>query len=95
MSELRIKDLLAELGKTSKWLASETGVTPATISNINKGVHFPNKDLLFKIAEVLDVDIKDLFHSTKSNEENSRPIFIEENGKYIKIGEIKSNSHEG
>ena len=91
MSELRIKDILAEQGKTSKWLATETGVTPATISNINKGVHFPNKDLLFKIAEVLDVDVKELFNSTKSTKEDVSPIFIESGGKYIKVGEIKNN----
>ena len=89
MNELRIKEILSQKGLTSKHLAEQTGVTPATISNINKGVHFPNKDLLFKIAEVLEVDIKDLFNSTKDQEEKGRSIFIEENGKYIKIGELK------
>ena len=86
MSALRLKEILSEKGLSSKYLAEQTNVTPATISNINKGVHFPTKDLLFKIAEVLEVDVKDLFYSTKDTA--GKPIFIQEDGKYVKIGEL-------
>lgn len=87
MSLLRIKELLAEKNISSKNLSERVGVTPATISNINNGNHFPKEDLLLKIAKELDVDVKDLFLSTK--ETNTRPIFIEEKGNYIKVGEIR------
>lgn len=87
MSILRLKDILAEKGISSKYLSEKVGVTPATISNINNGNHFPKQDLLLKLAEVLQVDVKDLFHSTKTKPQE--PIYIEKDGKYIKIGELK------
>lgn len=86
MSILRLKEILAEKGISSKTLSEEVGVTPATISNINNGNHFPKEELLVKIAKILDVDVKDLFRS--SQESNKKPIFIEMDGKYVKVGEI-------
>jgi transcriptional regulator with XRE-family HTH domain len=92
MELLKIKELLKEKGMTSKDLAEKLDVTPATVSNINNGNHFPKPDLLLKIAEVLDVDIKELFLSTKdSTGKGKEPIYIEKGGKYINIGEIRLN----
>lgn len=87
MSVLRLKDLLSEKGISSKYLSEQVGVTPATISNINNGHHFPKEELLLKIAKVLDVDIRDLFLTTKKT--TGQSIFIEKEGEYIKIGELK------
>lgn len=87
MSTLRLKELLAEKGYSSKYLAEKVEVTPATISNINNGNHFPKEELLIKIAEVLGVEVRDLF---KTNTKLSgSPIYIEKDGKYIKVGELK------
>ncbi|MGY0427080.1 MAG: helix-turn-helix transcriptional regulator [Polaribacter sp.] len=69
MSVLRLKEVLKEKGISGKGLAETVGVTQATISNISNGNHFPKPDLLLKIAETLDIDIKDLFNSTKIDKE--------------------------
>lgn len=90
MELLRIKELLKEKGITSKDLAVKLGVTPATVSNINNGNHFPKPELLEKIAEELDVDIRDLFYPTK--ETKTEVIYIEKEGKYINVGEIRLNN---
>lgn len=87
---LRIKELLKEKGMTSKDLAEQLEVTPATISNINNGNHFPKPELLKRIAEVLDVDIRELFHRTKEADKES--LYVEKEGRYIKVGEIDLNA---
>jgi len=87
MGLLRVKELLAEKGISGKLLAEKIGVTPATVSNINNGNHFPKEELLVKISQVLECEVRDLFISKATN--SGKSIFIEENGKYIKIGEIK------
>jgi transcriptional regulator with XRE-family HTH domain len=69
MSVLRLKEILKEKEMSGKGLAEIVGVTQATISNISNGNHFPKPDLLLKIAETLDVDVKDLFNSTKTDKE--------------------------
>jgi transcriptional regulator with XRE-family HTH domain len=90
MELLKIKELLKEKGMTSKDLAEKLEVTPATVSNINNGNHFPKPELLKKIAEVLDVDIRELFAPTKpETSTNTEPIYIEKDGKYLNIGELK------
>lgn len=90
MSTLRLKELLVEKGFSSKYLAEKVEVTPATISNINNGNHFPKEELLIKIAEVLGVEVRDLFKT--SNKLSGSPIYIEQDGKYIKVGELKLDS---
>ncbi len=68
MEYLRLKEILKEKGVTGKELAEKVGVTANTISFIVTGKNYPSFDLLIKIAETLNVDIKDLFNSTKSND---------------------------
>ncbi len=85
MNILRLKEILNEKGVTGKELAKETGVTPASISNIVQGNSFPKPELLQKIAQILDVDIKDLFVSTKGKE----TLYVERGGEFVPIGEIK------
>lgn len=69
MNVLRLKEVLKEKGISGKGLSEKVGVTQATISNISNGNHFPKPDLLLQIAKTLDVDIKDLFNSTKTEKE--------------------------
>lgn len=85
MDLLRLKELLKEKDITGKELADKVGVSPVAISNISSGNSFPKPELLVKIAEELDVDVRDLFNPTKDNRE---PIYIERNGKFLSIGEI-------
>ena len=56
----RIKVMLAEKKKTSKWLAKQLGKNPATISRWCTNVSQPDLDMLIKIAEVLEIDYTEL-----------------------------------
>lgn len=86
MNILRLKELLNEKNVSGKDLAEKVGVTPASISNIVQGNSFPKPELLLKIAEHLDVDIKDLFLSTKAK--RTEPIYALREGAYLIIGEM-------
>lgn len=61
----RLKIVLVEKGKTGKWLAESLGRNEATISRWCTNDVQPPLDTLLQIAKLLDVDIKDLLHSSK------------------------------
>ena len=61
----RLKIVLVEKGKTGKWLAESLGKNEATISRWCTNDVQPPLEMLVQIAKLLDVDIKDLIHSTK------------------------------
>ena len=56
----RIKISLVENGKTGKWLAEKTGKNEATVSRWCSNKMQPSLEMLVKIAEVLNVNTKDL-----------------------------------
>ena len=56
----RIKVMLAEKKKTSKWLAEQLGKDPATVSRWCTNVSQPSLDMIIKIADLLEIDYKDL-----------------------------------
>lgn len=87
MELLRLKELLSESGTNGKTLADKTGVSQNTISNIVSGKNFPKPDLLLKIAEVLNVDVRDLFYPTKQ-EDYPFNGFVEHKGQVHKIQSI-------
>ncbi len=60
----RIKVVLVEKKRTSKWLAGELGKDPATISKWCTNSSQPDLQTLTKVAQLLEVDIKDLLNST-------------------------------
>ena len=61
----RIKVVLVEKKKTSKWLAEVLGKKPATISKWCTNTSQPDVTTLREIARVLDIDVKELLNSTK------------------------------
>lgn len=61
----RIKVMLAEKKKTSKWLAEQLGKNPATISRWCTNVSQPDLDMLIKIAELLEIDYTELVRVKK------------------------------
>ncbi len=63
----RLKVVLVERKKTSKWLADVLGKNPTTISKWCTNVIQPDLPTLRRIADLLDVDVKDLITSNKSN----------------------------
>ena len=56
----RIKVMLAEKGRTNKWLAVQVGKDPATISKWCTNAAHPSLEMLLQVAKVLEVEVKDL-----------------------------------
>ena len=56
----RLKAVLADSGKTNKWLAEQLGKDPATISKWVTNASQPSLENLVEISKLLDVDIKEL-----------------------------------
>lgn len=61
----RLKVILAEKGKTNRWLAEEIRKNETTISRWCSNKSQPSADMFVVIAKALDVDVRDLFNSTK------------------------------
>ena len=65
----RIKIVLAEKKRTNKWLATQLGKDPATVSKWCTNAAQPGLDTLNKIAEVLDMEVRELITPSKMVEE--------------------------
>ena len=61
----RIKVVLVEQKRTGKWLAEQMGKDQATVSKWCTNTSQPDLPTLTKVAEILNVDIKELLNSTK------------------------------
>ncbi len=59
----RIAWLRRKRAITLKTLSEKTGISEATLSRVENQQVSPNADKLVKLAEILDVDISDFFHS--------------------------------
>lgn len=56
----RIKVMLAEKGKTNKWLATQLDKDPATVSKWCTNAAQPTLETMMLIAKMLEVGIEDL-----------------------------------
>ena len=56
----RIKLVLVEKKRTNKWLSVQMGVTPSTVSKECTNSSQPDLPSILKIADLLEVDIKEL-----------------------------------
>ncbi|MDD4534029.1 MAG: helix-turn-helix transcriptional regulator [Prevotella sp.] len=63
----RLKVVLAEKKRTNKWLAEQLGKDPATVSKWCTNTTQPGLETLLEIAKVLEVDVKELLNSSKSD----------------------------
>ena len=61
----RIKVVLVEKQKTGKWLAGQLGKSTCTISKWCSNTIQPDLATLNKIAELLNVDVRDLITPSK------------------------------
>ncbi len=61
----RIKVVLVEKKRTNKWLAQQLGKDPATVSKWCTNTSQPGLETLRQIAELLDMDIRELIIPTK------------------------------
>jgi Helix-turn-helix. len=62
----RLKVVLAEKKRTNKWLADQLGKDPATVSKWCTNSCQPGLETLLEIARVLEVDVKELLNSSKT-----------------------------
>jgi len=61
----RIKAVLAEQRKTNMWLAEQLEMSPNTVSKWCTNQMQPTIETLFRIANVLDVEARDLLVNSK------------------------------
>ena len=64
----RIKVVLVEKKRTNKWLAEQLGKDPATASKWCTNTSQPGLETLLQIANVLEVDVKELLNSSLEGE---------------------------
>lgn len=62
----RIKVVLVEKQRTSKWLAEQMGKTEMTVSRWCTNKSQPSITNLIEIADLLGVDVKDLLNPTQA-----------------------------
>ena len=60
-----MKAVLAEQGKTNKWLAEKLSKNETTISRWCTNEVQPSMDTFVEIALLLNIDVKELINSTK------------------------------
>lgn len=61
----RLKVILVEKNRSGKWLAEQLGKNPATISRWCSNHAQPSVETFVRIAEILEVDIRELFNKSK------------------------------
>ena len=61
----RLKVILAEKGKTNKWLAEKLGKSDVTVSRWVTNEVQPSMETVLVISKLLDIDIKELLNSSK------------------------------
>ncbi|NYJ26342.1 helix-turn-helix domain-containing protein [Allomuricauda sp. ARW1Y1] len=69
MDILNLKPLMDGKGLTGKDFAEELGISPVALSNIMQGNSFPRANVLMKMADILNVEVRDLFKSSKGGKE--------------------------
>lgn len=58
----RLKLVLVEQKKTSKWLSEELGVSPSTVSKWCTNSSQPDIETLARISNLLNVGVEELFN---------------------------------
>lgn len=59
----RLKIVLVEKKRTSKWLAEQLGVNPSTVSKWYTNTSQPPLESIISISKLLNVDIKELINN--------------------------------
>jgi len=66
----RIKNILDEKGIKQIWLAEKLGKSYNMVNSYVKNRRQPSLKDLFKIADILNVDVRELIESNKVDEKN-------------------------
>jgi putative transcriptional regulator len=65
----RIKVSLVERNKTGKWLAEKMGISTVTVSKWCTNSSQPDLETLYKIADLLHLDIRDLLVGNRNTDD--------------------------
>ncbi|MCC5917061.1 MAG: helix-turn-helix transcriptional regulator [Cryomorphaceae bacterium] len=63
----RIKEVLEEKGIKQTWLADKLGKSYNMVKGYVQNRQQPRLEILFKIANILEIDVKELLKSNKEN----------------------------
>jgi len=63
----RIKEVLATKGYSQTWLCDELDKSYNMVNSYVQNRRQPRLEVLYEIAEILDVDVKDLLISNREN----------------------------
>lgn len=61
----RLKEILESRGIKQSWLADRVGMTRGTMSNLVNNRYQTSIEFAFVIADVLDMDVKDIWYLDK------------------------------
>ena len=61
----RIKIVLVEKNKTARWLSQQVGKNACSVSRWCTNASQPDLETLFRIAELLNFDVRELIHVEK------------------------------
>jgi transcriptional regulator with XRE-family HTH domain len=61
---MRIKELRRSRGLSQEALSEGVGITAKYLSRVETGQHFPSLDVIVRLAEVLGVELRDVFEFT-------------------------------
>ena len=62
----RIKEVLVEKDKTQTWLAEKLGKSYNMVNSYAQNRRQPSIELLYNIAAILDVDVRDLLKPVRN-----------------------------
>jgi len=65
----RIKEVLEEKGIKQTWLADKLGISYNMVNGYVQNRQQPRLEVLYSIAEILEVDVKELLRSNKEIKE--------------------------
>ena len=63
----RIKEVLEDKGIKQTWLAEKLGKSYNMVNGYVQNRHQPRLEILYQIADILDVEVKELLISNKKN----------------------------
>ncbi|HJH64338.1 MAG TPA: helix-turn-helix transcriptional regulator [Bacteroides mediterraneensis] len=72
----RIKVVLAEQEKTGKWLAEQLGKNESTVSRWCSNTSQPSLEMLIKIANKLQIDVRQLINNSNREFGHERKSFF-------------------
>jgi putative transcriptional regulator len=61
----RIKEILENQGRSQRWLADKLGKSYNMVNSYVQNRQQPRIEILYEVAEILSVDVKDLLVSNK------------------------------